>query len=310
MNDVAEVPAPPPDSTGAVDEVIDFKDQSVQFKFKRLKDRVPGESWMQMVYGASKTGKTFYAGTAGPRTLFLNIGEGIETLMAPGFTTKYPQSKGMIVVDIREQNPNGMAEAFDMTTDVIDHALKHFPDQFDNVILDEATAFRNIAMNKATELNTGDRSNKRPNRMTEYMKIDIGDYGEEMKMVEWLLSQYIPIFKGAGKNFLLLAHERQIFAKPGKIGDEPVLKRVVPGFTGKTFPDKVPSFFDDVFRSEVITDGSSNAQYRLRTAGNDQEMAGVRHGGVFNIVELNPDYNKLLDRIKAAQPKPQISIRR
>lgn len=296
--------APTASDIGGVDETVDFRDQSVKFKFKRLKDRTPGEAWLLLYYGASKTGKTFFAGTAGSRTLFLNIGDGLDTLMMPAFTSRYPNFGDMIVVDIREQNPNGMAEAFDMTTDVIDHALKHFPDKFDNVVLDEATAFRNITMNKATELNTGDRTQgkTRANRMQEYIKIDIGDYGEEMKMVEWFLAQYVPIFKGANKNFLMLAHERQIFTKPPKIGEDAVLKRVIPGFTGKTFPDKVPSYFDDVWHSEVITDGASNAIYRARTAGNDMELAGARHGGIFQTVEPNPNYQNMLKRIQAATP--------
>lgn len=297
--------APPPDTQGTVDEIVDFQDGKVKFKFKRLKDRIPGESWILMYYGSSKTGKTHFAGTAGPRTLFINVGDGIETLMAPAFTSQHPEAREMIMVDIREQNPQGMAEAFDMMCDAVDHAMKHFGNEFDTVVLDEATALRNLAMNKAMELNTEARSEgkKRGSRINEYVKTDIGDYGEEMKLIEWFLAQYVPIFKGANKNFLMLAHERQIFTKPAKIGDDAVLKRVIPGFTGKTFPDKVPSYFDDVWHSEVITDAAGNAIYRARTAGNDMELAGARHGGIFSVVEPNPNYLKMLTRIKLSQPK-------
>lgn len=298
--------APQADLAGAVDEFSEFNDKTVRFKFKRLKDRQPGESWILLYYGASKSGKTFFAGSAGARTLFLNVGDGIETLMAPAFTQKYPEARDMIMVDIREMAPNDSADAFDMTTDVLDHALLNFPDKFDTIVLDEATAFRNVTMNKATELNSGERTQgkSRPNRIQEYMKVDIGDYGEEMKMVEWFLAQYVPIFKEKNKNFLMLAHERQIFTKPARIGDEPTLNRIVPGFTGKTFPDKVPAYFDDVWHAEVILDASGNAVYRARTAGNAMELGGARHGGIFNIVEPNPNYIEMLKRIKLAQPKP------
>jgi hypothetical protein len=291
----------PAQSIEVQDLPVDFMDQSVKFKFKQLKDRIPGESWISMVYGPSKTGKTFFAGTAGPRSLFINIGDGLDTLMSPLFKSMHPASKDMITIDIREQNPLGIAEAFDMLTDVIDHALLNLPHLFDNIILDEATAFRKYAMNKATELNTSTRKGSRPARTEEYMKVDIQDYAEEMNMVEWFLGQYIPKFKGANKHFLMLAHERQIFSKPDKIGDEPVLKRVMPGFTGKTFPDKVPAFFDDVFHSEVVRDVSGNGTYRLRTVGNDSEIAGVRHNGVFKGLEVNPNFLSMLKRIQTTQ---------
>lgn len=301
---VDETVSPPPSESGGADEAIeDFGDGKTVFRFKRLKDRNPGEAWIQMYYGPSKAGKTYYAGTAGPRTLFINIGEGLETLMAPAFTSRYPESKGMIVVDIRDTDEK--IDAFDMTTDAIDHALLKFPDKFDNIILDEATAFRKFALNKAMDLNTSQRTTTtRKSRSEEYVKAEIGDFGVEMDMVEWFLGEYIPKFKEAGKNFLMLAHERQIFSKPAKIGDEPTLKRVLPGFTGKTFPDKVPSFFDDVWRAEVVGSGT-NVVYRARTAGNEQEMGGARHGGIFNVVEPDPNFLKMLNRIKAAQPLPK-----
>jgi hypothetical protein len=214
----------------------------------------------------------------------------------------------MIVVDIRESNPKGASEAFDMTTDVIIHSLKNFPNTFDTIILDEATAFRKYALNKAMELNTDARTKiKRESRMEEYVKADVGDFGEEMNMINWFLGQYIPKFKEAGKHFLMLAHERQVFSKPAKIGDDPILSRVLPGFTGKTFPDQVPSFFDDVFHSEVLMDGSGNAVYQIRTAGNSLQVGGTRNGGIFNTIETNPNFLEMLNRIKLAKPKIQLN---
>jgi hypothetical protein len=309
MKDDESIP-PKPSEIGGVDEPVDFKDQSVLFKFKRLKDRQPGQAWISLLYGASKTGKTYFAGTAGARTLLINIGNGIDTLLSPAFTSKYPKSAEMIVVDVREENPKGMAEAFDFVTDTINHALKHFPDSFDTIILDEATALRTFALNKAMELNTGARRVKRENRIEEYVKAELGDYGEEMSMINWFLGQYIPKFKEANKHFLMLAHERQIFSKPERQGDEATLARVLPGFTGKTFPDQVPAFFDDVFRSEVLMDGSGNAVYQIRTAGNNSIVGGTRHGGIFNTLETNPNFLEMLNRIQLAKPKSAFQLKR
>jgi hypothetical protein len=299
---------PDPSISGGSDEIVDFGDKSAHFKFKRLSEYIPGESWTLLYYGPSKTGKTFFAGSAGPRTLYVNTGHGMETLAAPAFTNKYPKSSGMIYVDVWEKNPKGIAEAFDVTTDIIDHALKVFPDQFDTVVLDEATAFRSFAINKATEMNTALRTNKRPNRQEEFVGTDVQDYKIEMDMIEWFLGTYTPKFKEAGKNFLMLAHERQIFQQAGNIGGEPTLKRVLPGFTGKTMPDRVPAFFDDVWHSEAISDAAGNVQYRARTAGNSAEIGGSRHGGIFNVVEPDPNYLKLLERIKLNIPKTKPTL--
>lgn len=268
----------------------------VGFRFKRLEDRKPGDSWILLVYGGSKSGKTYFAGTAGPRTLFINIGDGLDTLLSPAFTSRYPEAKGMITVDV--SNSENVNDAFDKVSSSIDHAFKHFPDKFDTVVLDEATAFRKFALSKAIDLNTSQRTVKRGSRMDEYVKAEVGDYGIEMDMIEWFLGEYIPYFKKEGKHFLMLAHERQIYGKPAKIGDEQILKRILPGFTGKTFPDKVPAFFDDVWRSEVV--GKVNKVYRLRTAGDEMEMGGSRHGGIFATLENDPNFLKMLNRIKTS----------
>lgn len=285
---------------GGMTNIDEYNDTKVRFKFTKLDDRKPGDAWILLYYGVSKSGKTYFAGTAGPRTLFINIGDGLDTLMSPKFTSRYPESKNMITVDIRENEEK--ATAFDVITEAIDHALKYFPDKFDTVVLDEATALRKFAMNKAMESNTEMRTKStRNSRLDQFVVTDVSDYGREMQIIEWFLGTYVPIFKEAGKHFVLLAHERQTFAKPAKIGDEAVLKRITPGFTGKTFPDQVPAYFDDVFRAEVVG-GGDNVVYRARTAGTEMEMGGARHGGIFETVERDPNFLKMLARIKAAQP--------
>lgn len=279
------------------DESVEF--EGTKFRFKRLKERKPGESWILLVYGPSKAGKTFFGGTAGPRTLFINIGEGIDTLLSPAFTTRYPDAKDMIVADVRESE-GGKALAFDEITDVIDEALKSFPDKFDTIVIDEATAFRKFALNRGMELNTEARTrgSSRGSRTEDFVTAEVGDYGKEMQLIEWFLATYIPKFKAAKKHFVLLAHERQTFGKPAKIGDDPILKRITPGFTGKTFPDAVPVYFDDVFRMEVVG-GGTNVAYRIRTAGSEIEMGGVRHGGIFDATEQNPNFLQMLAKVQA-----------
>jgi hypothetical protein len=273
----------------------------VPFRFKRLKYRKPGESWILLVYGPSKKGKTFFAGTAGPRTLYVNTGEGLETLMSPAFTSRYPESKDMIVVDIRDSNPQGEADGFSMVGEAIGYALDNFPDQFDNVVLDDSTFFRELALRRAMQDNTAARKKgeKRESRMEEFVKADIADIGTEMNMIEWFLAKFIPLFKRYSKNFIMLAHERQVFGKPPQIGDEAPHQKTYPGFSGKTFPDKVPAYFDDVWHAEAIRAGSTTI-YQMRTAGTSIEMAGTRHGGIFAPEERDPNFQTLLAKIKAS----------
>lgn len=275
------------------DEFVDqFK---TTFRFKRKRDYPPGESWILLVYGPSKTGKTFFSGTAGSRTLYLNIGDGFNTLLAPAFTSKYGAiSDDMIVVDVRESKD--AAEAFNNVCRAIDEALEKFPHLFDTVVMDEATAFRKYALNAAVDANQRKSGGVR-SRIDTFTKAEIDDYGTEMAAIEWFLGKYVPIFKEHKKHFIMLAHERQIFNKAAKIGDEQTLKKVMPGFTGKTFPDNVPAYFDDVWHSETYKAGDK-VFYQLRTAGSDAMTAGSRHGGVFKLEERDPNFLSMLQRIR------------
>lgn len=270
---------------------------------KRLVDRVPGESWVQLAYGQSGSGKTFYCGTAGANSLFLNTGQGIATLMSPLFRKAVPDAGQMIVVDIAEQmDEKGVvkqAAAWDLISSTIDYFLANHRDKFDVVILDDATFMRRFAMNKAMELNTAARKSTtgRVDAVSAFMKPDVGDYGMEMQMIEWFLAVYIQKFKSANIHFLMTAHERNIYRKPPQIGDEPVLVKTLPGFTGKTFPDQAILYFDDVFHTEVVG-GIGNTHYRLRTAGSEALRCKPRHGGIFPSVVQNPNFRNMLAEIR------------
>lgn len=286
--------------------VIESVDE-IPARFKRLKDRERGDSWILLLYGPSKSGKTFFAGTAGPRTFFINIGDGLTTLQSPAFTSRYPKSADMITVDIRETGDD--ATAFEAVFTAIDDGLTKFSGEWDTLVIDEATALRKFAMNKSMELNTAARTRgHRGSRLEKFVLPEIGDYGVEMQMIEWFLGQLIPILKQERKNLILIAHERQIYGKPAKIGDEPPLKKIVPGFTGKTFPDKVPAFFDDVWRSEVVG-GEGNQVYRIRTGGTEARMGGSRNGGIFAIEEKNPNFLAMLERIRNSVAIPSTNKR-
>lgn len=259
----------------------------------------PGEGWISMVYGKPKTGKTYFAGTAGPRTLYLNTGDGIETLLSPAFINRYPEAKNMIIVDIREDG--GELAAYDKISRVVGYALDKLRDRFDNIVLDDATSWIWMTMGLAMDNNTQERTQgkARALRKDQFVKTELSDYNIEMQMTTDWLRRWISVFKREGINFLLLAHERNIYGKPTRQGGEQPHLRTLPGFTGQSRPDEVPAFFDDVFHSEVVGGGQT---YRLDTRGSDKILAGTRHGGIFHAVEADPNFLKMLERIRAANP--------
>jgi hypothetical protein len=279
--------------------------QGVGFTLKRLSDYTPGESWILLVYGPSKSGKTEFAGTAGNRTLYINTGDGLETLLSPGFRSRNPDCGSPIIVDLRPEIARG-TDSFDLIGDAIEHGLKHHKDDFDTIVLDEATAMRRMALNKAIDLVNVDRKSFRVSRTKTFVRAEVGDYGIEMDIIKWFLGNFIPLCKSHKKHFLMLAHERQVFGKPAKMGDEAPLQRILPGFTGKTFPDDVPAYFDDVWHMETkakMETGKRVPIHQIRTAGDDRIIGGSRHSGIFQDVERNPNFKEMLRRIQESHKK-------
>jgi hypothetical protein len=252
-------------------------------------------SWTCLVYGPPKSGKTHFAGTAGPRTLYINTGDGLETLRSPGFTKRYPEAKDMLLVNVFEDK--GELAAYDKISRAIGHAIEKLRDRFDTIVLDDATSWNYMTMGLAMDNNTQERTKgtARKLRQDSFVKTELSDFNIEMQMTTYWLHKFIRIFKQEGINFLLLAHERHIFGAASHQGAEQPLLKTVPGFTGKSRPDIIPAYFDDIFHSEVVGGGQV---YRLDTRGSDKVIAGTRHGGIFHAVEADPNYLKMLERIK------------
>lgn len=269
-----------------------------EFHFLNDRERRAGETFL--IYGSSKSGKTWLAGTAGSRTLFINNGDGISTLQSPLFQTQVGANP--IVVDIREKiGARGIfdtATVFDAICDTIDFALEKYPDRFDSIVVDDATQLRRGAMNKGLEINLSTGKSK---TMKDVQKFDIvipaiQDYGVEMNLIEQFIAGYTTILKEAGKNFILNAHERITYQKGDKIGEVPTIYKIAPGFTGQTFPDNVPMYFDNVWHTEVVG-GGGNRVYRVTTEGHEKMVAGSRAAGVFKTVEPNMNLLKAFERI-------------
>jgi hypothetical protein len=301
-----------PQVISASEEVID--DAALQrwlgnavvdnLKVYRLKDFKASSPETCLVYGPSGAGKTYFCGTAGPRTLFINVGDGIKTLKSPEFKAEVPDAGEMIIVDVTEKlNEKGVtdtATAYDVTCKIIDYMVANFRDQFDTVVLDDATFLRKFAMNAAIQASSQGRSNaqERMAGLQKYVKPEIGEYGQEMAAIEWFLWTYVKRFKALGLNFILTAHERHVFGKAPKMGDEAPIQKIRPGFTGRAFPDFIPAFFDNVWHMEAITLGKGGTIHRLYTQNHGMAICKTRIGSLLPPMIQQPNFQKMIAHVQ------------
>ncbi len=279
--------------------------ENAHLVFTKLNERVVGEAETFLIYGGTGTGKTEFCGTAGERALFINVGGGIKTLQSPGFKQRNPNANPITIDIMEKMNSSGIFEkatAYDAVCDTIDVALRDFSDDFDFVLLDDAEAFNKAALHKGLESNQESKKSQTlaAIRRTNVMQTAIQDYQAEMNLIEQFLYGTVELLKQNGKHFVMTAHLRETFTKGDKIGELPKLHSVRPGFTGQSFPDVVPGFFDNVFLMQCVG-GGTNVVYRCTTAGDEIRYAKTRHSGVFSTVETNPNLLKFIERIRSGK---------
>lgn len=282
--------------------------------FRRLSEAPAAESVCWMEYGPAKTGKTLFMASAGARTLFINNGAGMETLKSPLCRAKYPDAANMLFVTIEEQlddrgNPV-KAAAFDMMSDAIDMGLQEYGDQFDTICIDDSTAARRHAMYKGLEINKGTGKSKTLDDVLKYEVVmpAVQDFGIEMNLILQFLVGTIELCKKHKKHLIVGAHERHTLKKAEKIGDQPTIMRIRPGFTGQTLPDDIGGLWDVLTHTEAVG-GGSNTIYRHRFNGDEIIQAGVRYGGIFETVESNVDFLKCVERIREGKLNPKVTVR-
>lgn len=283
-------------------------------EFKTFDQYNPDESITALWYGGFGSGKTEAAGSAGEKTLYIDVGKSATTFHAPGYKARKGPFKGIYIPisDTPSSNsslvPN--ATGFDAVCDAIDEALAKIPDKFETIVVDEATRLRAFAMNKGIRISAATEKSKTFAAAEKHGAIlpVVQDYGAEMSLVEQFCNGYTDICKRYGKHFILIAHERHIYNKPSKIGEQPSLQRILPGFTGQTFPDSIANIFDLVWHFECV----NQDKFYARTVGtaNSAEVAiqetGVaaktRFSGIFNEKEYNVSWPNVLKRIREQVP--------
>jgi hypothetical protein len=176
-----------------VEVKVDPLEVLVRNSVKRLSDDAPGESESFLLYSQSGAGKTHLCGTAGSRTFFINIGKGKDTLFNPLFRATV-KDYNPIIVDLYEkfmkEKPSDKFEFSTMLDQIwiaVQLAFAEYLDQFDWLIIDDASELRKAAMNKAVEMNFDlNRSQTLTKSREEHGVIvpEIGDYTAEMNFVE------------------------------------------------------------------------------------------------------------------------------
>lgn len=253
-----------------------------------------------LLYGNSGTGKTFFIGSVGSRALIITPSNGLATLESLQFKSTYKDSNPFI--EVIGEDEAGKAKAFDKYSDVIDLYLeKHF-DEIDTIVIDDATAFRKVAMNKGLEIGgklgiskTGDKMRA---AKLEIVVPAVQDFGIEMNLVEQFVRHYADHCKNIGKNFILTAHEKILMEKGDNIGDLPIVRKIMPGFTGQKFPDDITGLFDLTWHTETKGAGDK-VYYQIRTQPDNIIVAKTRWGGLFPaFFEKQPSF---LDVVKAVQ---------
>lgn len=274
------------------------------FEFKTLDELAVADAIMMLLYGGAGTGKTWFCGTMGPRTLLINVGLGLATIQAPYFQKKYPSVAQMLIAnitpDINEDGSIAEGKAWDMVASVIDEAIKFHSDKFDSVVIDDASALRRAAMVRGIEINQAESLSQTKSKLDKYDTLmpAMQDYQREMSMLEQFVAYYTVRLKGINKNFVITGHERLTFKKGDRMGDAPVLIKISPWFTGvDKSPDQITQYFDNVWRTEAVSGGSQRI-YRITTQGSESTACKTRWSGVFDTVEKDLDWPNAVRRIK------------
>jgi hypothetical protein len=242
----------------------------------KLSEKMPSQHIKALVYGRSKVGKTFGAGTF-PRPVFMDCDSGIATLTSTDFVKRHGFRGDIEYEQFTERGLNSRgvpqtANAFDDVCRFFDKMMK--PDRrdtFDTWVVDTGTSLSAFAMNKAIVLLGGSFKGVSSSTLNDALTHGlvfpkIQDYGSERSLVE----QFIGMLYSTDKNFLFLCHEKEITDKEGN----PVL--TTPLLTGKGV-EAISALFDEVWNVRAKKVGPETVRY-LQTKADGVRMAGSRTG--------------------------------
>ena len=249
---------------------------------------------MQLVYGPSGTGKTFYAGSAGDDWVFMTDKNGVKTLESKLFADKVGTNP--YVMEIKPDESPTRPTMFDSIRNQIDMLLSPATkNDFRGIILDDINTTRIGARSKAIDLNgtlgkSKSAVNAQSGKFKDILIPTIADFGTEMSLVEAFLRQLTDGLRDEGKHLIVCAHERIYRNK-----DSNIITAVKPLFTGADTPDAIPGIMDLTWYIRTVGAGM-NIKREFVTESEGHIMAKTRLGGLFKPVERDITAKEVFDR--------------
>lgn len=243
----------------------------------KLSEHKATEAQTYLVYGPSKVGKTFGAGTF-PRPNFIDFDNGILTLQGADFLKRHGWRPNTMYEQFHEKSLTKMGvveipDAFDAACRYFDESMKKpHVDEFDTWVIDTGTSLADAAMNKSIFLLggkgfTGSKSHTHEQAMKYGLLLPKQqDFGGERSMAE----QFVKMVKDSGKHMVFLCHERTYQNEDG------VITKIAPLLTGKSV-EAVSAMFDELYRVQLVRKGLDFKRV-LKTNTNGVFMAGTRIG--------------------------------
>lgn len=257
-----------------------------------------------LVYGASKSGKTFGAASF-PRPNYLCFDpDGIKTLVGKDFLAKYSNAGIMYETFVEtSRDARGIVmshTAYDNGCRYFDQCMKRDgnwkgmkvnPEMFDTWVLDSGTTLSEVALNKAAILlgskAYGEMSQTQKQALTHGLLFPkIQDWGAERSMTE----QYVQMLLDTDKHIVLLCHEKEVTDKSGS------LTAITPLFTGKGV-QAICLKFDELWNLRVEKSGP-DLKRLLYTRGDGLRLGGTRYG-IADGTEWN--YNAIVAQLNTIQ---------
>jgi hypothetical protein len=256
----------------------------------------PSESITALIYGPTKSGKTFFAGSFNsPRTVYINIGAGIATLYSPLAIEQYGKPEFQLINIIEDfENPKMYME--------VSETLNYFfePDRldtFDTIIIDDASAMNYAAMNQGMTVSDAVGRSKALG-ISRKLGVNIPgrqDFGMQMSLMDQFMRFFTEQSKAFNKNFIVLAHDKEVYKGEG---EKRQISKLRPLFTGN---NDIPAYFDLVWMMESVAGGRGNI-YRAITEGDEIIEAGSRWGGIFPTKYKNPNYKEIKNALDTLTP--------
>lgn len=241
-----------------------------------------------LLYGPPGTAKTFWAASAGERALLLTTGNGISTLASPLWQKKSFGSPYIEIVEedidafIESRNPVALTRITDLINAYLDKGL------IDTIILDSASDLNRFARIEGIAFNDAmGKSETLAKQGSSWGELipAVQDFGTEMNMVGSFLDKMSRFAVKHGKNFILTGHERFYYQKEvnkqGKKTDTDQVSKIVPAFTGKSFPQTVDQYFDLVWHTNTHKKSDGGNYYSIDTLGDTIVSGKTRWGGLF-----------------------------